>query len=271
MDITECKQMIKTAFDAVADTYDHPSLAFFPDTAERLLSFLDMDKHSSLLDVCTGTGMVALKAAAQLSEGSVAGIDLSPGMLKRAGEKARQLGLTNAEFLNMDLDQLQFDDRDFDLATCSFGLFFIDDMEAAMKNITAVVKPGGRIAISSFTGAAFEPFSQMFLECYESFGKQVPPLSWKRLDNEDNIRAVFSAAGISQLKFYFEPLSYPMKNEQHWWDVVWNAGYRGLLNQLTGEQQEEFKNKHLADVADYCNNNNACLNTDVVIAIGIRT
>ena len=59
-----------------------------------------------------------------------------------------------------------------------------------------------------------------------------------------------------------------MKNEQHWWDVVWNAGYRGLLNQLTEEQQVEFKSRHLAEVADYCKNNNALLDTSVIIAIG---
>jgi len=237
MDKIERKQMIRKALDTVAEGYDHPSLAFFPDTADRMLDVLSLGVSDHLLDVCTGTGMVALKAAQKLSSGQVTGIDLSPGMLQQARAKADKLNLNNPQFINMDLEDLRSGDTLYDMATCSFGLFFIDDMIAALKNISSSVKPGGSIAISSFTGDAFDPFSQMFLDCYESFGKEIPPLSWKRLESEDNIRPVFNAAGISDISFHPYPLSYTMKNEHHWWDVVWNAGYRGLLNQLSEEQQ----------------------------------
>ncbi|MDH5735782.1 MAG: class I SAM-dependent methyltransferase, partial [Gammaproteobacteria bacterium] len=200
----------------------------------------------------------------------VMGIDLSPGMLSRATGKAQQMGLHNVDFINMDLDQLQMGDSDFDVATCSFGLFFIEDMAQAMLNIATTVRSGGKIAISSFTGDAFEPYSQMFLECYQSFGKEVPPLSWKRLDSEDNIKSVYAAAGIDDVEIHYQPLAYAMDNESHWWDVVWNAGYRGLLNQLSNDQQLAFKNRHLAEVADYCQNHTATLNTNIVIAIGTK-
>ena len=268
MDTKQRKTMIQNAFDTVAEGYDHPSLAFFPDTADRLLDLLTLADDANLLDVCTGTGMVALKAARQLSRGKVTGIDLSPGMLQQASTKAEAFGLQNAEFINMDLDELAFNESPFDVATCSFGLFFIDDMVAALTNISNAVKPAGLIAISSFTDDAFDPFSQMFLDCYQSFGKEAPPLSWKRLESEENIRAVFKSAGISDVSFHHQPLGYEMKTEQHWWDVVWNAGYRGLLNQLTDEQQLEFKTKHMAEVAAYCKNNKAWLDTSVIIAIG---
>jgi len=166
MDKIERKQMIQKAFDTVADGYDHPSLAFFPDTAERMLDLLSMDVSDHLLDVCTGTGMVALKAAQKLSSGQVTGIDLSPGMLQQARAKADKLNLNNTQFVNMGLEDLRSGDVLYDVATCSFGLFFIDDMIAAFKNISSSVKQGGSIAISSFTGDAFDPFSQMFLACY---------------------------------------------------------------------------------------------------------
>ncbi|MCW8855096.1 MAG: methyltransferase domain-containing protein [Gammaproteobacteria bacterium] len=270
MDTKQRKTMIQNAFDTVAGGYDHPSLAFFPDTADYLLNCLSMTDDQHLLDVCTGTGMVALKAARQLSQGKVTGIDLSSGMLSQAATKAQQQGLTNVDFVNMDLDELQFDGQLFDLASCSFDLFFIDDMNQAMSNIARVVKPGGKIAISSFTGDAFEPYSQMFLDCYQSFGKEIPPLSWKRLDTEESLRSVYAAAGIDDVKIHFESLSYDMENESHWWDVVWNAGYRGLLNQLTENQQLEFKKRHLSEVAGYCQHNGASLNTDIVIAIGTK-
>jgi ubiquinone/menaquinone biosynthesis C-methylase UbiE len=84
------KQMIQQGFDAVAPGYDHPSLAFFPDTAQRLVNLLQLEPHLHLLDVCTGTGCVAIEAAQQLPQGQVIGIDLSNGMLQQARNKAAE-------------------------------------------------------------------------------------------------------------------------------------------------------------------------------------
>ena len=262
------KNMIQKAFDTVAEGYDHPSLAFFPDTSVRMLKHLNMNDDDHLLDVCTGTGMVALDAARQLSRGKVTGIDLSSGMLSQASKKASQLGLNNTQFIQMDLDKLDFEAQSFDVATSSFGLFFIDDMENALSNVVKTVKSGGQVAISSFTGKAFQPFSEMFLECYRSFGMDVPALSWKRLETEQALRDVFHAAGIEAVEFFYEPLSYAINSEQHWWDIVWNAGYRGLLNQLSEQQCKDFEKRHRSEIAQLCANGNARMDVSVIIAIG---
>ena len=78
------KKMIQNGFDTVAAGYDHPSLFFFPETAKRLIEHLKLEPHQHLLDVCTGTGVVALTAAEKLTEGKVTGIDLSTSMLQQA-------------------------------------------------------------------------------------------------------------------------------------------------------------------------------------------
>ncbi len=265
------KQIIENAFDTVASGYDHPSLAFFPDTANLMIKYLDLAEDLKLLDVCTGTGMVALKAASKMPYGQVTGIDLSSGMLSQASDKADQYGLTNTRFIHMDLDHLVLPAQSFDVATSSFGLFFLTDMMSGMKNIADTVKSGGRIAISSFTDQAFDPFSSLFLERYASFGMEVPDLSWKRLALETNIRDVFNAAGIDNIRFYHEPLSYEIASAQNWWDVVWNAGYRGLLNQLTPEQQEQFREQHLAEVDELLDGGQIRMDTHVIIAIGQKT
>ena len=262
------KDMIQQAFDTVADGYDHPSLAFFPETSERMLAHLNMSCDQHLLDVCTGTGMVALNAAQMLGQGKVTGIDLSTGMLEQARKKAAETGLMNTEFIQMDLDHLNFSAQTFDVATSSFGLFFIEDMGAALKNVAETVKSGGKIAISSFTGKAFQPFSDMFLECYQSFGMEVPPLSWKRLESEQSIRDLFSIAGIDNVELYHESLSYDIKSEQQWWDIVWNAGYRGLLNQLSDSQLDEFEQQHRSQIAQLCEQGDAKMDVSVIIAVG---
>jgi len=266
------KNIIQQAFDTVAEGYDHPSLAFFPETSARMLAHLNMTDDLHLLDVCTGTGVVALNAAQKLSKGKVIGIDLSSGMLNQASKKATQLGLNNTEFIQMDLDNLHFPTQTFDVATSSFGLFFIEDMERALTNVANTVKPGGRLAISSFTGKAFQPFANIFIERYKSFGMEAPSLSWKRLESEQAITDVFHAAGIDEVEFFHEPLSYAIKTEQHWWDIVWNAGYRGLLNQLTDAQLSEFERQHRKEIAEFCaqGEGDVWMDVSVIIAIGTK-
>ena len=262
------KQIIQHAFDTVAAGYDHPSLSFFPETAANIMQQLKLEDDLHLLDVCTGTGMVALAAAELLPRGKVTGIDLSSGMLARAREKAAQKGLSNTEFMQMDLDYLDLAKNSFDVATSSFGLFFLEDMQTALSNIVATVKPGGRVAITSFTGNAFDPFAQIFLDRYQSFGMEVPDLSWKRLATPDNISSLFESVGLGTIQYHHIPLGYDIEQPQQWWDVVWNAGYRGLLNQLTEEQQEQFKHQHFNEITELLKDAKVWMETEVILAIG---
>ncbi len=254
MQPNERKQMIQQGFDTVAPGYDHPALFFFPETATRLVEVLKLQPQQHLLDVCTGTGAVALTAAAQLPQGRVTGIDLSSGMLQQARNMAAQKNLANTEFHQLDVEDLSLAalkrDHAFDIATSSFGLFFIEDLAQALGNIAATVKPGGKIAISSFAGDAFAPMADIFLQRFEATGRTVPPLSWKRLATAALITEVFNAAGITSIDFYHEPLGRHLTDAQAWWDVVWNAGWRGLLNQLTADEQAQFKDEHMQDIAE---------------------
>lgn len=268
MNNTDRKKMIQQGFDTVSQGYDHPSLSFFPETARRMMSHLNLQPDLHLLDVCTGTGVAALTAAEKLSNGMVTGIDLSSGMLQQARNKASDRNLNNTRFQQMDLDELEFPESSFDVATCSFGLFFLDDMTKGLSNISSVVKPGGRIAISTFTGEAFSPMADLFIKRYESTGREVPSLSWKRLATNALIKEQFDAVGISDVSIHHEPLGYNMTSAEMWWDVVWNAGWRSLLNQMTEKEQDEFKEIHLQEIDELIGSDGVWFNTEVLISVG---
>ncbi len=269
--MTDRKKMIQQGFDTVAAGYDHPALCFFPETAKRMVKHLHLKGDESLLDVCTGTGVVALTAAEQLNQGKVTGIDLSSGMLQQAKKKSVDRQLHNTDFIQMDLEQMSLPEKHFDVATSSFGLFFLEDMKQGLSTIASRVKEDGRVAISTFASNAFSPMSEMFIECYESFGKEVPPLSWKRLCTKEHIEEHFQYAGMKNVSIYAEPLGYQMNDKQKWWDVVWNAGYRNFLNQLTDEQLVEFKIKHMAAIETLLGDEGIWFNVDVLIAVGEKT
>jgi len=269
---TDHKKRIQQGFDTVAAGYDHPSLSFFPETAKRLVEHLELEPHQHLLDVCTGTGVVALTAAEKLTRGKVTGIDLSSGMLQQAINKAAEKNLGNIEFKQMDLEHLDLDTVNqgaaYDIATSSFGLFFLEDMTRGLSNIAGTVKPGGKVAITSFTGEAFSPMADIFVKRYESTGREVPPLSWKRLATREVIKQQFNAVNITNVNIYHEPFGYQMTDPQMWWDVVWNAGWRSLLNQMTEEEQKVFEQEHMEEIAAVVGNDGVWFNTEVLIAIG---
>ncbi len=282
---TDRKKMIQQGFDTVAAGYDHPSLSFFPETAKRLVEHLKLSPTDNLLDVCTGTGVVALAAADKLTQGKITGIDLSSGMLQQAKNKAKEMTAKDGEnggnagaiasencceieFKQMDLEHLEFEPNSFDIATSSFGLFFLEDMTTALNNIASTVKPGGKVAITTFAGEAFSPMADIFLKHYEETGREVPPLSWKRLATEELIKAQFSAVNISKVEIHHAPLGYQMTSSQMWWDVVWNAGWRSLLNQMPEQEQAEFKEVHLKEIDDLLGSKGVWFNTEVLIAIG---
>lgn len=261
------KQAIRNTFDTVATGYDHPAMAFFPQTAERMIAELALDPSSHLLDVCAGTGVVSLRAGERLTSGKVTGIDLSNGMLEQARCKARQRGIGNVEFLRMDMEALEFPDLHFDAATCSFGLFFIDEMEQGLRHIASKVRPGGKVVISTFVADAFEPCTSRFMALYESFGKETTPASWKRIASESALRDLFAGAGIGKVDILHEPLGAYITQDD-WWDIVWNAGFRGFLQRLTEVELDSFRQRHLAEIGRLCGDGKIWLNTGVLIAIG---
>ncbi len=268
------KKMIQQGFDTVAAGYDHPALSFFPETAKRLVEHLHLSPSDNLLDVCTGTGVVAITAAKKLAQGSVTGVDLSSGMLQQAKKNAKDAGVIDrAKFIQIDVDELSLEklnraNKPFDVTTCSFGLFFLEDMNKGLSNIANTVREGGKLAITSFAGEAFSPMAEIFIENFKATGREMPPPSWKRLSTEALVRQQFKEVGITNVTIHQEPLGYQMTSAQMWWDVCWNAGWRTFLNQMSEPEQKTFKKNHLKKIDKVIGDDGVWFNTEVLIAVG---
>lgn len=165
---------------------------------------------------------------------------------------------------------MDFGGATFDSACCGFGVFFLPDMEAAFKIIASHVRPGGAVGISSFTGAVMEPLSQAFIDRIQAHGVEIPPLSWKRLDDAAKHRALYTAAGMAQVDTHTVQTGYHLTGFDEWWDILWYSGFRGLLNQLSEPGLARFKQEHQAEIEQLATDQGIWLNVEVLISVGYK-
>ncbi len=239
-------------FDRVASGYDHESLRLFPFAADRLLRHVPVAPGARVLDVATGTGAVAVAAAQMAAPGGrVTAIDLSEGMLARAEGKARALGLSNIDLHRMDAGALEFRSGYFDVVLCGFGLFFLADMERAVRGWVRVTRPGGRVAFSAFAPGSFEPLGARLFAALERAGVRAAdaaPPAWRRLEETATCRALLERAGLEAVRVEEESIAYRLADASAWWDAVWNSGMRAYVEALDGPARERLRAAHLAEV-----------------------
>lgn len=262
--------MIRETFNTVAVGYDHPALRFFPDSARHLAASLALRGDEQVLDVATGTGSAALALSAHLPHGAVTAIDFSADMLAKARAKAAEGGVRNVQFIEMDMQALDFTPGRFDAAVSAFGIFFVEDMTVQLCHIAEQVRPGGKIMVCGFYEDAFLPLVELFLARIEHYGVERPPLSWKRIGSEEKARALFKDAGLTRIRVHCQDLGYFLPDSEAWWQVIWNAGFRGLVNQLAPADRERFKQEHLAEIEPFCGADGLWLDVKVVYAMGSR-
>lgn len=105
----------------------------------------------AILDVCTGTGDLALAYAAKAAPGvRVVGSDFCGPMLAHGIEKGKRIG-SRVEWIEADAMALPFADGEFDLVTVAFGLRNIADTGRGLAEMARVLRPGGRLAILEFS------------------------------------------------------------------------------------------------------------------------
>jgi len=134
-------------FDRIAPAYDTWAGGQHARIAARLVDLASPAKREHVLDVGTGTGLVAHLVAPRVAPGTVIGIDLSDNMLAvaRSGEHKKS---KNIQFLGMAAEHLVFRPGTFDLVTMGEALAYFSDPTTALEEAHRVLKPGGRLAVS---------------------------------------------------------------------------------------------------------------------------
>jgi SAM-dependent methyltransferase len=138
-----------------------------------LLDACGIGRTDRVLDVGCGTGETARDAAWAAADGTVLGVDLSSRMIDRARELARTDGLTNVRFERADAQVHPFEPGSYDLALSRFGTMFFADQAAAFANIGTAIRPGGRLVMIGWRGAADNEWLRCVLDAV-ALGRELP-------------------------------------------------------------------------------------------------
>jgi ubiquinone/menaquinone biosynthesis C-methylase UbiE len=241
------------AYNAAADFYDASPLSFWDYFGRRTIELLSLPSGARVLDVCCGSGASALPSAEAVgSPGEVIGVDLAAKLLELARTKAAQRNLTNIEFELGDMLTLRFSGESFDAVVCVFGIFFVPDMEMAVRELWRCVRPGGQLAVTTWGPNFFEPANSAFWlsikEVRPDLHKSFNP--WDRINNQASLKAILKEGGVESPKIIVENRSHPIHSLEDWWTILLGSGYRGTIEQLSQSERERVKEANLAFIRD---------------------
>jgi ubiquinone/menaquinone biosynthesis C-methylase UbiE len=240
-------------YNAAADFYDASPLSFWDYFGRRTIELVLLPIGSRVLDICCGAGASALPAAEAVGPtGSVIGVDLAKQLLESARTKAIQRHLGNIEFELGDMLSMRFPSGSFDAVVCVFGIFFVPDMAAAVSELWRRVRPGGKLAVTTWGPNFCEPANDAFWcsikdvrpDLYKGFNP------WDRIDNPASLRKILDEAGVASPELIAENRLHPIKSPEDWWTIVLGSGYRGTIEQLNPMERQKVKEANLAFVRD---------------------
>ena len=142
-------------FNGIADSYHGPARLFSFFQYDRwhryLVSQLHVAADARVLDVCTGTGLVA-RAIEAAGVHQVVGLDLSDGMLEEAQRTLVRSGKTDAiALVRGQAEQLPFHNASFDAVVFTYLLRYVDSPAATLRELARVLRPGGQLLTLEFS------------------------------------------------------------------------------------------------------------------------
>jgi demethylmenaquinone methyltransferase/2-methoxy-6-polyprenyl-1,4-benzoquinol methylase len=163
----EKASQVEQMFDNIAPTYDklNHRLSWDIDKGwrKKAIKALAPYQPQSLLDIATGTGDFAILAAQMLRPQKLVGADISEGMMEIGRQKVKALALDNVvTFEKEDCLNLSYQSDTFDAITAAFGIRNFADLDAGLREMYRVLKPGGHLSIIELTTPVTFPMKQLF-------------------------------------------------------------------------------------------------------------
>jgi demethylmenaquinone methyltransferase/2-methoxy-6-polyprenyl-1,4-benzoquinol methylase len=173
------KEQVSEMFDAIAGKYDFVnrflSAGIDKSWRKKAIKEFSQEKPRHILDVATGTGDMAIKAAQLLKPEKITGIDISEKMLKVGRKKVDINGLGKViELLKGDSETINFPENTFDGVMVAFGVRNFENLQQGLQEILRVMRPGAKLIVLEFS----KPKAGLIRQLYQWYmGKLAPGIA----------------------------------------------------------------------------------------------
>ncbi len=235
--------------------------------ATDLIDIAALRPGERVLDVACGTGVVARLAAHSVgAAGTVAGLDINPGMLA-AARSATPPGMA-IDWHEASGEAMPLPDASFDAVLCQMGLQFVSDRPAALREMRRVLAPGGRLILNS-PG----PTPQLFVIMGEALARHIGAeaagfvnLVFSLHDTEE-LQNLVNGAGFRDVSVQADIKSLRLPApEEFLWQYVHSTPLAGAVAQVNDERRSSLERDLVAKWQDFVKDGALVLQVRVVVA-----
>ena len=247
------KTAIGRLFDRAAASYEQIGHPLFVPAGKALVAVAELRPGHCVLDVGCGRGASLFPALDVVGEhGCVTGIDLAPAMVEATKADIARRGIRNAGIRVADAESPPFPARTFDAVLAGFVLFFLPDPAAALDSFARLLRPGGRLAVSTFADPS-ERETEFTRMCTAAVAPYLAPRSappgnqpLQRLRTAQSLAALLQAAGFTDAQSSQRDFDCPAES----WYWLWSGGLHGLIAQVPAESRDAARDVVRSAVAE---------------------
>lgn len=238
------------------------ALGAFAHFGRRLVAMAGIEPGQRVLDVATGGGAVLFPAAEFVGDGGEAvGVDLAERMVQATNEEAERRGL-GIPVRVMDAEQLDFPDAYFDRVLCGFSVMFFPNLAQALAEFRRVLKPGGRLGVSTWQVSPIEDLSVVVDRL--GLGTGHAP-GW--ISEPDDLARRLTRAGFTDVRVKAESKTLDYADFEQYWEYTSGTGPRRLLDALEADQTERARSSLVERLRPYQQPNGIHVEAAALLAV----
>lgn len=219
--VDEKVKRVAGVFDSVASKYDlmndMMSMGIHRLWKKFTIELSGVRKGHQVLDIAGGTGDLTMQFSRLVGEeGRVILADINASMLKVGRDRLLDRGFgSNIRFVQANAECLPFPDNHFDVITIAFGLRNVTDKDKALRDMTRILKPGGRLLVLEFS----KPTNPLMSKAYDLYSFTALPFMGKLLagdsdsyrylaesirmhPDQDTLKGMMEEAGLSEVEYH---------------------------------------------------------------------
>jgi ubiquinone/menaquinone biosynthesis C-methylase UbiE len=227
-------------------------------TTDLLLDRAELSPGDRVLELACGPGGLGLEAATRVSPGGEAVLsDVAEPMTEIAARRADRRGLDNVSTRVLDIEQIDEPDASYDAVICRMGLMFAIDPGRAADEIARVLRPGGRLACSTWAARERNPWLGIILDSVsKELGAPVPPPGIPgpfALSDAGRLQSLLAGAGLVEVSVSEAEEVQGDSSLEEWWErrVALAGPLQKMLENLAPEVVEAIRERAFAAAADH--------------------